>query len=104
MLRRTVENRHDPPCRPPPAIVSEPLWATCIAYAESAYRPRPTVALVTVGGEATMTDAWWDAPAVLTAVQNGDAGTVVRLARRTKGATQRQTGDACGYSQSEISR
>ena len=60
--------------------------------------------LVTVGGEATMTDAWWESPAVLTAVQDGDAGTVIRLARRAKGATQRQTGDACGYSQSEISR
>jgi transcriptional regulator with XRE-family HTH domain len=51
-----------------------------------------------------MTDAWWESPAALTAVQNGDAGTVIRLARRAKGATQRQTGDACGYSQSEISR
>src|SRR3954451_3311027 len=51
-----------------------------------------------------MTDAWWESPAVLTAVQNGEAGTVIRLARRAKGATQRQTGDACGYSQSEISR
>ena len=29
---------------------------------------------------------------------------MIRLARRAKGATQRQTGDACGYSQSEISR
>jgi transcriptional regulator with XRE-family HTH domain len=29
---------------------------------------------------------------------------VIRLARHAKGATQRQTGDACGYSQSEISR
>jgi transcriptional regulator with XRE-family HTH domain len=29
---------------------------------------------------------------------------VICLARRAKGATQRQTGDACGYSQSEISR
>jgi transcriptional regulator with XRE-family HTH domain len=29
---------------------------------------------------------------------------VIRLARRAKGATQRQTGDACGYSQSEVSR
>ena len=51
-----------------------------------------------------MTDAWWESPAVLTAVREGDAGTVIRLARRAKGATQRQTGDACGYSQSEISR
>src|SRR3954452_22026959 len=51
-----------------------------------------------------MTDAWWESPVVLTAVQDGDAGTVMRLARRAKGETQRQTGDACGYSQSEISR
>jgi transcriptional regulator with XRE-family HTH domain len=41
---------------------------------------------------------------VLTAVREGDTGTVIRLARRATGATQRQTGDACGYSQSEISR
>jgi transcriptional regulator with XRE-family HTH domain len=51
-----------------------------------------------------MTDAWWESPAVLTAVREGDTGTVIRLARHAKGATQRQTGDACGYSQSEISR
>lgn len=51
-----------------------------------------------------MTEAWWEAPAVLSAVQMGDAGTVLRLARRAKGETQRQTGEACGYSQSEISR
>jgi transcriptional regulator with XRE-family HTH domain len=55
-------------------------------------------------GEPTMTEAWWESPAVLTAVHDGDMGTVIRLARRAKGATQRQTGDACGYSQSEISR
>jgi transcriptional regulator with XRE-family HTH domain len=41
---------------------------------------------------------------VLTAAREGNTGTVIRLARRAKGATQRQTGDACGYSQSEISR
>jgi transcriptional regulator with XRE-family HTH domain len=51
-----------------------------------------------------VTDAWWESPAVLTAVREGDTGTVIRLARHAKGATQRQTGDACGYSQSEISR
>jgi transcriptional regulator with XRE-family HTH domain len=51
-----------------------------------------------------VTDAWWESPAVLTAVRQGDTGTVIRLARLAKGATQRQTGDACGYSQSEISR
>jgi transcriptional regulator with XRE-family HTH domain len=51
-----------------------------------------------------VTDAWWESPAVLTAAREGDTGTVIRLARRAKGATQRQTGDACGYSQSEISR
>jgi transcriptional regulator with XRE-family HTH domain len=47
---------------------------------------------------------WWKSPAVLEAVQQGDSGTVIRLARRAKGETQRQTGDSCGYSQSEISR
>jgi transcriptional regulator with XRE-family HTH domain len=51
-----------------------------------------------------VTDAWWESPAVLTAARERDTGTVIRLARRAKGATQRQTGDACGYSQSEISR
>jgi transcriptional regulator with XRE-family HTH domain len=51
-----------------------------------------------------VTDAWWESPAVLTAAREGDTRTVIRLARRAKGATQRQTGDACGYSQSEISR
>lgn len=51
-----------------------------------------------------VTDAWWESQAVLTAVREGDTGTVIRLARHAKGATQRQTGDACGYSQSEISR
>jgi transcriptional regulator with XRE-family HTH domain len=51
-----------------------------------------------------MSDAWWQSPAVLTAVREGDTGAVIRLARHAKGATQRQTGDACGYSQSEISR
>jgi transcriptional regulator with XRE-family HTH domain len=51
-----------------------------------------------------MTEAWWQSPAVLTAVQQGETGTVIRHARRAKGETQRQTGDACGYSQSEISR
>src|SRR5579859_3624094 len=51
-----------------------------------------------------MTEAWWQAPAVVTAVEQGDTGTVIRLARSAKRETQRQTGDACGYSQSEISR
>jgi transcriptional regulator with XRE-family HTH domain len=51
-----------------------------------------------------MTEAWWEAPAVLSAVEMGDAGTMLKLARRAKGETQRQTGEACGYSQSEISR
>jgi transcriptional regulator with XRE-family HTH domain len=51
-----------------------------------------------------MVDAWCESPAVLKAVEQGDTGTVIRLARRAKGETQRQTGDACGYSQSEISR
>ena len=60
--------------------------------------------LVSLDSEPTMTEAWWESPAVLTAVRERDTGTVIRLARRAKGATQRQTGDACGYSQSEISR
>jgi transcriptional regulator with XRE-family HTH domain len=51
-----------------------------------------------------MTEAWWEAPAVLAAVRLGDAGAVIRLARHAKCETQRQTGEACGYSQSEISR
>jgi len=51
-----------------------------------------------------MTEAWWDSAAVLKAVHEGDRGTLIRLARRAKGETQRKTGDACGYSQSEISR
>lgn len=51
-----------------------------------------------------MTVVWWQSPAVLEAVQQGDSGAVIRLARRAKGETQRQTGDSCGYSQSEISR
>ena len=51
-----------------------------------------------------MVEAWCQSPAVLEAVQQGDTGAVIRLARRAKGETQRQTGDACGYSQSEISR
>lgn len=51
-----------------------------------------------------MIEAWWESPAVLTAVEQGDTGTVIRVARRAKRETQRQTGDACGYSQSEISR
>jgi transcriptional regulator with XRE-family HTH domain len=51
-----------------------------------------------------MTEASWESPAVLTAVEQDDAGTLIRLGRRAKGETQRQTGDACGYSQAEISR
>ena len=51
-----------------------------------------------------MTHVWWDSPAVLSAAEEGNAGAVLRFARRAKGETQRQTGDACGYSQSEISR
>lgn len=65
---------------------------------------RPSNRPLALDGEPTMTEAWWESPAVLTAVRKGDTGTVIRLARRAKGATQRQTGDACGYSQSEISR
>ena len=47
---------------------------------------------------------WWDSPTVLSAAEEGNVGAVLRSARRAKGETQRQTGDACGYSQSEISR
>ncbi len=47
---------------------------------------------------------WWDSPTVLSAAEERDVGAVLRSARRAKGETQRQTGDACGYSQSEISR
>src|SRR3954451_1500015 len=51
-----------------------------------------------------MTNVWWDSPAVLSAAEEGNIGAVLRFARRAKGETQRQTGDAYGYSQSEISR
>ena len=65
---------------------------------------RPSNRPLALDGEPKMTEAWWESPAVRTAVRQGDTGTVIRLARRAKGVTQRQTGDACGYSQSEISR
>jgi transcriptional regulator with XRE-family HTH domain len=65
---------------------------------------RPSNRPLALGSDPMMTEAWWESPAVLTAVEQDDAGTVIRLARRAKGETQRQTGDACGYSQSEISR
>jgi len=67
-------------------------------------RVRPSRRPLALGGEPKMTEAWWESSAVLTAVRRGDTGTVIRLARRAKCETQRQTGDACGYSQSEISR
>jgi transcriptional regulator with XRE-family HTH domain len=51
-----------------------------------------------------MTQAWWESPAVRMAVRDGDTGAVIRSARLQRGETQRQTGAACGYSQSEISR
>ena len=41
---------------------------------------------------------------MLSAAEEGNIGAVLRFARRAKGETQRQSGDACGYSQSEISR
>jgi transcriptional regulator with XRE-family HTH domain len=65
---------------------------------------RPSDRPLALVGESKMTEAWWESPAVLTAVREGNTGTVIRLARHAKGATQRQTGDACGYSQSEVSR
>ena len=70
----------------------------CIRAVPPSSRP------LALGGEPKMTEAWWESPAVLAAIAEGDRGTVIRHARRAKGETQRQTGDACGYSQSEISR
>src|SRR6187401_1641559 len=65
---------------------------------------RPSNRSLALGAGSRMTEAWWESPAVLRAVEQDDAGTLVRLARRAKGESQRETGDACGYSQSEISR
>jgi transcriptional regulator with XRE-family HTH domain len=70
----------------------------CIPTVCSPKRPVGSVAFP------EMTAAWWESRAVLEAAEQGDSGTVIRLARGAKGETQRQTGDACGYSQSEISR
>ena len=46
----------------------------------------------------------WQSGAARAAVGDGDLGTVIRAARRVRGWTQRQLGDACGYSQTAISR
>src|SRR4051794_36557676 len=51
-----------------------------------------------------MTHVWRYWPPVLSAAEEGDDRAVLRFARGAKGETQRQPGDACGYSQSEISR
>jgi len=42
--------------------------------------------------------------AVHDAAARGDVGTVIRLARKSSGMTQGELGEACGYSQSAISR
>ncbi|WP_234365065.1 helix-turn-helix domain-containing protein [Streptomyces sp. RTd22] len=46
----------------------------------------------------------WSAQAIRDASRRGDFGRVVSLARRATGVSQRQLGDACGISQSAISR
>src|SRR5712692_5030488 len=47
---------------------------------------------------------WWESAAARAASSRGDTGALIRLARKARGETQEQTGRACGYSQSEISR
>ncbi|WP_275558855.1 helix-turn-helix transcriptional regulator [Streptomyces sp. 5-6(2022)] len=46
----------------------------------------------------------WSAQAIWDASRRGDFGRVVSLARRATGVSQRQLGDACGISQSAVSR
>lgn len=46
----------------------------------------------------------WSAQAIRDASRRGDFGRVVSLARRATGVSQRQLGDACGISQSAVSR
>lgn len=46
----------------------------------------------------------WSSPAVMDAARKGAPGTVIRLARKAAGLTQAELGDACGYSQSVVSR
>ncbi|MET7935443.1 helix-turn-helix transcriptional regulator [Streptomyces sp. NPDC005322] len=46
----------------------------------------------------------WTAQAIRDASRRGDFGRVVSLARRAAGVSQRQLGDACGTSQSAVSR
>ncbi|HMH76898.1 MAG TPA: helix-turn-helix transcriptional regulator [Candidatus Udaeobacter sp.] len=46
----------------------------------------------------------WQSAALRKAASEGDTGTVIKLARRAKGLTQRQLGEAVGYSQPVISR
>ncbi|WP_431774413.1 helix-turn-helix domain-containing protein [Streptomyces cucumeris] len=46
----------------------------------------------------------WSSQAYRDAARHGDYGRVVNLARRDAGVSQRQLGDACGISQSAVSR
>lgn len=46
----------------------------------------------------------WSAQAIRDASRRGDFGRVVSLTRRAAGVSQRQLGDACGISQSAVSR
>ncbi|MEU5612542.1 helix-turn-helix domain-containing protein [Streptomyces sparsogenes] len=46
----------------------------------------------------------WSSRAIRDAARQGDYGRVVSLARRDAGLSQRQLGDACGISQSAVSR
>lgn len=46
----------------------------------------------------------WSSQAIRDAARQGDYGRVVSLARRDAGVSQRQLGDACGISQSAVSR
>src|SRR5579859_7028912 len=82
------------------------IWRLCMSYAGSAYaqdsgsrpsslRPRMSESVAqTQGGPM---------PAVVPA-PGVHPGSVIRLARLARGETQQQTGQACGFSQSQISR
>jgi transcriptional regulator with XRE-family HTH domain len=48
--------------------------------------------------------AWWASAAVSAAGASAHPGSIIRVVRLARGETQRQTGQACGFSQSEISR
>lgn len=47
---------------------------------------------------------WWASAAVSASGASAHPGSIIRTARLARGETQRQTGQACGFSQSEISR